>query len=316
VLITVSGFSGHFERMIGRIPISIASGMLAGVLLRFGLDAFVAMQSSLRWSSRCSVPICSAAGCSPRYAIVVTLLLGVGIAARAGAVARRRAAPRTGDAGIHHPGIVVAGADRRRAAALRGDHGLAERAGRGRHPRFRLPGTDFAADRLDRRGQLLLAPFGGFALNLAAITAAICMSREAHQDPRNATSPPSPPVLLSADRALRGHRRRAFPGLPEGTGLAIAGFALLGTIGSALATALGQEAEREPALLTFLVTASGLPWPESARLSGACWPVLRRCSSCRQGLRNCAGRLVAAPPVQQDRHQRQLTTSTAKTQSR
>ena len=30
---------------------------------------------------------------------------------------------------------------------------------------------------------LLLAPFGAFSLNLAAITAAICMGREAHEDP-------------------------------------------------------------------------------------------------------------------------------------
>jgi hypothetical protein len=86
---------------------------------------------------------------------------------------------------------------------------------------------------------LLLAPFGGFALNLAAITAAICMGREAHEDPEALRRRHRRRYLLSVDRHLRGHRRRAFPGLPEGTGLTIAGFALLGTIGSALATAAG-----------------------------------------------------------------------------
>jgi benzoate membrane transport protein len=96
-LITVAGFSGHFERMMGRIPISIASGMLAGVLLRFGLDAFVA-----RWqaSSALVFPMFCAylAGrrLLPRYAIVVTLLAGIGIAAAQGSAAPRRTAARTG----------------------------------------------------------------------------------------------------------------------------------------------------------------------------------------------------------------------------
>ena len=80
-LITLSGFSGWFERMIGRIPISIASGMLAGVLLRFGLDAFAAMRSqfALVFPMFCAYLICRRL--LPRYAIVVTLLLGIVLAA-------------------------------------------------------------------------------------------------------------------------------------------------------------------------------------------------------------------------------------------
>ncbi|MEF8752095.1 MAG: benzoate/H(+) symporter BenE family transporter, partial [Candidatus Accumulibacter necessarius] len=83
-LITISGFSGWFERMIGRVPISIASGMLAGVLLRFGLDAFIAMKTQfvLVFPMFCAYLICRRL--LPRYAIVVTLLLGVGIAATQG----------------------------------------------------------------------------------------------------------------------------------------------------------------------------------------------------------------------------------------
>ncbi|MGB3138742.1 MAG: benzoate/H(+) symporter BenE family transporter, partial [Nodosilinea sp.] len=45
LLITLAGFTGWFERLMNRIPLSIAAGMLAGVLLRFGLDIFVAMQT-------------------------------------------------------------------------------------------------------------------------------------------------------------------------------------------------------------------------------------------------------------------------------
>src|ERR1700682_22645 len=45
LMITIAGFSGWFERAINRIPLSIASGMLAGVLLRFGLELFVVMKA-------------------------------------------------------------------------------------------------------------------------------------------------------------------------------------------------------------------------------------------------------------------------------
>jgi benzoate membrane transport protein len=82
---------------------------------------------------------------------------------------------------------------------------------------------------------VLLAPFGGYALNLAAITAAICMGREAHEDPS----------------------RRYVAAVAAGAFYLVLG--LFGaTIGGALAQALGDEREREPALITFLVTASGL----------------------------------------------------------
>jgi benzoate membrane transport protein len=119
---------------------------------------------------------------------------------------------------------------------------------------------------------LLLAPFGGFALNLAAITAAICMGREANEnlDKRYVAAVAAGAfyLLIGLFGATVGALFLAFP---RELVLAIAGFALLGTIGSALATSLGQEAEREPALLTFLVTASGITL---AGVGSAFWGLL------------------------------------------
>jgi benzoate membrane transport protein len=106
---------------------------------------------------------------------------------------------------------------------------------------------------------LLLAPFGAFALNLAAITAAICMGREAHEDPKRryvaAIAAGAFYLVLGLFGATVGALFAAFP---RELVLAIAGLALFGTIGGALAQAVAEEAEREPALITFLVTASGL----------------------------------------------------------
>jgi benzoate membrane transport protein len=106
---------------------------------------------------------------------------------------------------------------------------------------------------------LVLAPFGGYAFNLAAITAAICMGREAHEDPRRRYMAA---VMAGVFYLVLGLLGGAVVGLiaafPKALVLALAGFALLGTIGGALAAAMKDERAREPALITFLVTASGL----------------------------------------------------------
>jgi benzoate membrane transport protein len=106
---------------------------------------------------------------------------------------------------------------------------------------------------------LALAPFGGFTLNLAAITAAICMGREAHEDPRRryvaAVFAGIFYLIVGIFGATVVALLVAFP--PELVS-AIAGLALLATIGNGLALAVGSENQREPALVTFLVTASGV----------------------------------------------------------
>jgi benzoate membrane transport protein len=103
------------------------------------------------------------------------------------------------------------------------------------------------------------ALFGAFAINLAAITASICMGREAHEDPdkRYVAAIAAGFFYLLID--LFGATVAAvFAAFPQELVLAIAGLALLGTIGNGLVTALDEEGDREPAPITFLVTASGL----------------------------------------------------------
>lgn len=271
-LITLSGFSGWFERMIGRIPISIASGMLAGVLLRFGLDAFAAMRSqfALVFPMFCAYLICRRL--LPRYAIVVTLLLGIVLAATEGLLrvddVRLEVATPVFTVpefswqalvGVALPLYVV-------TMASQNVPGVAViRASGYQVPISPLIGWTGAAN-------LLLAPFGGFALNLAAITAAICMGREAHEDPARryvaAIAAGACYLLIGLFGATVGSLFLAFP---KELILAIAGLALLGTIGNGLAAALGNESEREPALLTFLVTASGIAL---AGIGSAFWGLL------------------------------------------
>jgi len=105
----------------------------------------------------------------------------------------------------------------------------------------------------------VLAPFGAFAVNLAAITAAICMGREAHEDPaRRYTAAVAAGVFYLLVGAFGATVAAVFAAFPRELVMTIAGLALLGTIGNGLAVALRDETSREPALVTFLVTASGL----------------------------------------------------------
>jgi benzoate membrane transport protein len=106
---------------------------------------------------------------------------------------------------------------------------------------------------------VILAPFGAFALNLAAITAAICMGREAHEDPaRRYVASVAAGIFYILIGIFGATVGALFAAFPKELVLGIAGLALIGTIGNGLAVAVANEREREPALITFLVTASGM----------------------------------------------------------
>jgi benzoate membrane transport protein len=115
---------------------------------------------------------------------------------------------------------------------------------------------------------LLTAPFGGHALNLAAIIAALCASPDAHPDPGKrwiaAASAGGTYVVFGL---LAGAMTSVVAGSPILVE-AVAGLALLGAFGSAMGAALADAEAREAALATFLATASGVSF---FGVGGAFW---------------------------------------------
>jgi benzoate membrane transport protein len=106
---------------------------------------------------------------------------------------------------------------------------------------------------------LLLAPFGGYALNLSAITAAICMGPEAHEDPgKRYTAAVSCGLIYVVIGLFGAAVTGVLTAFPRELVVAVAGLALLGSIGGGLAVAVKDEPHREAALITFLVTLSGV----------------------------------------------------------
>jgi benzoate membrane transport protein len=100
---------------------------------------------------------------------------------------------------------------------------------------------------------------GGFAVNLAAISAALAAGPDAGPDPKRrwvaSVTAGGLYVVLGLSAGLAAALLTSAPPLLVE---AAAGLALLPTLGSALASALGAPEHREAAVLTFAVTASGI----------------------------------------------------------
>ncbi len=259
LLIAVVGVTGWFERVMNRIPTEIAAALLAGVLARFGMQAFAAAETALALVLLMLGSYLLARRLWPRYAVVVTLLVGVAYAALSGqmawsAVTLELAVPQftapqwswNALVSLALPLFVV-------TMASQNLPGVAVIRASG----YNLPISKIIT--LTGVATLLLAPFGAFALNLSAITAAICMGPEAHPDrDKRYTAAVSCGALYVVIGIFGAVITGLLAAFPKELVVAIAGLALLGTIGSGLSAALHQERHREAALITFLVTLSGV----------------------------------------------------------
>ena len=294
VLITLCGVTGWFERVMSRIPMAIASALLAGVLARFGLQGFTAAQTALPLVLTMLLTYLCGRRWVPRYAVPLTL--GVAIIFTAisqgltwGNVSFDPVIPIftaphftwSAIISLALPLFVVTMASQNlpgvaamQAAGYAGvGAGARSKDGLGEAPAGAQDGIPISKIiTLTGLATLVLAPFGAFALNLSAITAAICMGKEAHPDPAKRYTAA---VTCGAIYLLIGIFGAAITGVltsfPKELVAAIAGLALLGTIGGALATAVKDESNREAALITFLVTLSGVA---IAGVGSAFWGVV------------------------------------------
>jgi benzoate membrane transport protein len=269
LLITLVGATGWFERMMGRIPVALASALLAGVLTRFALQGFGAAQTALPLVATMVVTYLLGKRSMPRYAVMLTLLVAILFVA-AGAGFK----PVNITFGLTWPVFVAPQFSMGAMVSLTLPLFVVTMASQN------VPGVAaiHAAGYDDRRAQggdagipvskiitltglatLVLAPFGAFAMNLSAITAAICMGPEAHPDPkRRYTAAASCGGIYLVVGVFGAAIAGVLTAFPKELVAAIAGLALLGTISSALTSALKDEQNREAALITFLVTLSGV----------------------------------------------------------
>lgn len=260
VLLTITGLTGWFEKLSQFIPDTIASAMLAGILFRFGLGVFSSMEENLplvaimcltylagkRWFARYAIPavlgggilFCWVTGAlntdtefvfsvaqpvfvMPTFSLVA--LISVGLPLYIVTMTSQ-----------NMPGIVAL-----RAAGY-------------------TPPVS-ASIAVTGITTVLLAPFGGYAFNLAAITAAICADPEADEDPQTRYKAA---VVTGVVYCIVGLLGAAVISLfliaPKALVVTVAGLALLNTIANSLNIALSQSDQREAALVTFMTTVSGI----------------------------------------------------------
>ena len=263
------GLSGWFERVIRLIPPGVASGLLAGILLQFGIKAFGGMSVDPLLAGLLIVAYVLLKRLTARYAVVGILALGLAFLLAQERVdlsglQLRFAAPVftrpefTLNAllsvalplflitltGQYMPGMLV----------LRND-GFKTSA----NPIVTLTGL----------GSLLMAPFGSHAFNIAAITAAICTGKEAHEQPsRRWIAGVAAGVFYILVGVFGVTLAAVFMAFPATFITTLAGLALLGTIGGSLANALADAKTREASLITFLAAAANI---SMLGIGGAFW---------------------------------------------
>ncbi|ORN02974.1 benzoate/H(+) symporter BenE family transporter [Pantoea septica] len=258
-LIALSGVTGLFARLMNVIPPALASAMLAGILLRFGLEAFTGLQSDIALCGAMLLSWLLARRWLARYAILAALAVGVAVALARHAIhfpaqMASFALPQgimphfslTALLGVGLPFFLV-------TMASQNAPGIATLQAHGYRPPVSalMSWTGLAT--------LLLSPFGGFSVCIAAITAAICMGDEVDADPRRRWMAAALAGLFYLLAGLSGALIAAlFVALPSPLIATLAGLALLSTFSASLTRALAEPDTRDTAAITFLITASGL----------------------------------------------------------
>ncbi|WP_218659228.1 benzoate/H(+) symporter BenE family transporter [Citrobacter portucalensis] len=258
-LIVLCGITGLFARLMKIIPHSLASAMLAGILLRFGLQAFNSLNSELILCGSMLLAWLVLKVIAPRYAVIAAMLVGIAIALVKGDIVTDGfnlspvlpafIAPHFSLAhsiSIALPLFLV-------TMASQNAPGIATMKASG----YSLPVSPLIV--FTGLLALLFSPFGVYSICIAAITAAICQSPEAHPDVnRRWLAAAAAGVFYILAGVFGGSVTGLMAALPVSWIQMLAGLALLGTISGSLFQALHNEAERDAAIVTFLVTASGL----------------------------------------------------------
>jgi benzoate membrane transport protein len=253
------GMSGAFERLVRLIPGGIAAGLLAGILLQFGVNAFGGASADPVLVVVLLLSYAVLRRFTARFAVVGIMLIGLvlllaqgridaqgielALAAPVFEMPRFSVASLLGVAlplflitltGQYMPGMLVLRNDGYQVSA---------------NPILTATGL----------GSLLMAPFGAHAFNVAAITAAICTGKDAHADPsKRYVAGLACGVLYILVGIFGVTLASLFMVLPRPFITALAGLALLGAIGNSMAQAMADVRMRETALITFLATAANV----------------------------------------------------------
>ncbi len=259
VLMVVAGLIKPLEKAIEKIPAPIAAAMLAGVLLRYTLGVPGAAMA-MPWAVLPLVIVFFGLRLSyPLYAVPVVVVVGVAIAAFSGGLqgdccdfgitALEWTTPVFDLQTILSIGLPLFLV----TMASQNLPGFAVLRASGYQPPVQ------PALRVTGAASVLMAPFGSHAINMAAITASIVTGPDCHPDPKKRWLVAFPYLVFYG---LIGLMAASFVhvlgALPKELITAIAGLALFTPLMGGVIAMMKEPLDIESALVTFLVTASGL----------------------------------------------------------
>ena len=258
-ILLLIGLSGSFDRLMAHVPKGVASGMMAGILLPFGLNAFRSTGSMPLLAFGMIAAYLLFRRRVPRYSVLLLLVAGVLLAFLTGAtrfssVSLQLVAPQfiapawswSSTFSLALPLVLV---------TLTGQY---------------LPGmavlhtSGYAANvrpimTVNSLVSLAVACTGGITIAIAAITAAMCTGPDAHEDPRRRyVAGIANGVFYLLAGVCGGSIVMLFAALPKELVVTLAGLALLGPIMANLAGIVVAEDHREASVITFLATASSM----------------------------------------------------------
>ena len=270
LLIFLCGITGWFEKLMDKLPFQLASAMLAGILVNFGINVFNQMNDEPLLVVSMFLTYLIGRQLAAKFTMLLVLVVSVVLAWQLNLMNLTVASwklsefkyvsPEFSISAILSVGIplflVTMAAQNLPGIAVLKAHN------------YKAPVSSI----LSFTGivNLLAAPFGGYAINLAAITAAICMTEDVDKQPENRYwAAVSGGVFYILMAIFAVYLMEAFALLPSALVYSLAGIALFTTINSSIKQALSEDKMSEAAIITFLVTASNLTlWSISSVLWG------------------------------------------------
>jgi benzoate membrane transport protein len=257
--ITAIGLSGAFDKLIARIPKGIAAAMLAGILLPFGTGVFKSIDASPLMVLSMALTFLVLKRVLPRYAIAGVMVVGIACAVALGKTQLGQV-----QFGLVHPVFVAPEWSWNAVLSLGIPLALVTLTGQYVPGMAVLRTAGYAVPAGGIVGftglvSLVLAPFGSHGVNLAAITAAICTGREAHEESsKRYVAGIACGLIYIVIGCFGGALALLFSSLPHELIAALAGLALIGAISTGLLGVAQDVEHRDASVITFLVTASGM----------------------------------------------------------
>lgn len=272
IVIFLVGVTGSFDKFLQWIPNGIAAGMMAGILFQFGLDLFVATDTM-------PVIVFSMLACylfakrySPRYTMIWVLACGIILSLLFGKMHAVEI-----DFTLTIPQLIVPEWTWRSVFNLAVPLIVVSLSGQFLPGMaiLRLSDYDVPAKPIVSTfgiASLAVACVGGITVTLGAITAALCTGKDAHHlKQKRYISGIANGVFYLLGGLFASSIVGIFSLLPKELIAALAGLALISAISANLYITMQEDNQRDPALITFLATASGMQF---LGLSSVFWGVV------------------------------------------